>query len=401
MDPLVGAAIISGGIYAVNQLVNLFKGGSDRRKNIEGNKELMNYQYGLDQASLRESPNSTILGMKKAGLSPAAMSSGTGISAPSVSSQNVNTHTDPSILDPSAGAKFLEANNIEADTNLKNAQAAGIGIENSQLSQRLEADYQKVLSEINLNSEQTNLIKAKIDEVSANIIESTSRVDLNKEQIQYLQTKGLNETWDMLLKDKETDAVINELNTRANLNRFQSTDLLFKVYSGYWDSVVRSNNAQAYNYYQDGKLKLQVAIGQSIKNYIDENTKNEQITGIRGESKSKDAQGYVDTSTKEGKVSAENNRNQVYGSKTAIVVDYVLDKLGEFTNISGSFIQSIATAKDISNRRISAKANEMRGKAAQKNADTNFRSAVSKHNARTGKYRNNNVRPVNRRMGRR
>ena len=395
MDPLVGAAIISGGIYAVNQLVNLFKGSSDRRKNIEGNKELMDYQYGLDQASLRESPNSTILGMKKAGLSPAALSSGSGVSAPSVSSQNVNTHTDPVNLDPSAGAQFLQAQNVQADTNLKNAQASGINIENSQLSQRLEADYQKVLSEINLNSEQTNLVKAKIDEVSANIIESTSRTDLNKEQISYLQTKGLNETWDMLLKEKETEAVINELNTRANLNRFQATDLLFKVYSGYWDSVVGLNKAQSYNYYQDGKLKLQVAIGQSIKNFVDDQTKSDVIKGIRGENKSKAVQGSVDAATQKGKVAAENNRNDVYGSKTAIVIDYVLDKLGEFTGISSGFIQGLANAKNIPNQRINAKANEMRGQAAKKNADTNLRSAVSKHNARTGKY-NNPVRSVNR-----
>ena len=340
MAVTLGGLALAGGIAATASHINSFLADRYNEKNrvaqVAADKDLMKYQNDLNRQYLMDSPSMTVEGLRKAGLSPLS-AQGSFTQAGNSSIANVGTPTGevPKFnLDPMSLSQ-LEVNQSQKDVNdalakVYDADAAGKEIDNQTKADKNVAEIKAIYSGINLNDSQISEIQSNIDKINQDIIESASRVSLNQEQVNYLQTKGFNETWDMLIKNEKLQHEINLMVAQTNMSNAQAMDLVKKVASGYYESIVNSNNAGA------AASRSQVALNNALAGQASANT-----SYIKSQTFGQDLKNIYTSGTVDSAVKAANSGNDVDGSKFVRWTDKVTTWLG---TIGGTVAKGVNSA---------------------------------------------------------
>lgn len=342
MAVTLGGLALAGGIAAtashVNSMIANHYNDKNRQAQIAADKELMSYQNSLNRQYLYDSPSMTVEGLRKAGLSPlSAQGSFTQPGGSSIANVGTPTGSPKFNLDPMSISQ-LELNESQKNANdqlarVYGADAAGKEIDNQTKADKNIAEIKAIYSGINLNDSQITEIQSNIDKINQDIIESASRVSLNQEQVNFLQTKGFNETWDMLLKNEKLQHEINLMVAQTRMSNSQAMDLVKKVASGYWESVVNANNAGA------AASRSQVGLNYALAGQAYANT-----AYIKSQTFGQDLKNIYTSGTVDGAVKAANAGYDVDGSKFVRWTDKVTTWIGTIGGTIAKGVNSAAAA---------------------------------------------------------
>lgn len=339
----LGGLALAGGIAAtashVNSMITNHYNHKNRQAQISADKELMSYQNSLNRQYLLDSPSMTVEGLRKAGLSPLS-SQGSFTQAGNTSIANVGTPSGSAPkfeLDP-VSISQLDLNESQKNANdqlarVYAADASGKEIDNQTKADKNIAEIKAIYSGINLNDSQISEILSNIDKINQDIVESASRVSLNQEQVNYLQTKGFNETWDMLLKNEKLQHEINLMVAQTHMSNAQAMDLVKKVASGYYESLVNANNAGA------AASRSQVGLNVALAGQAGANT-----AYIKSQTFGQDLKNIYTSGTVDGAIKAANAGYDVDGSKFVRWTDKVTTWVGTIGGTIAKGVNSAAAA---------------------------------------------------------
>ena len=302
-------------------------------------KEMARINDLYQRRIIKDSPMLQKQGLEAAGLSPALVDN---ISSVTSSDANATPPTAkaapvPQLFNASdfAALRNADSQRIVAEAQAKNldADTEGKQIDNQTKGDLNIANLKKIYAGINLNDAQVSEIQSNISKINQDIVESASRVKLNDAQINYLQSKGFNETWDMLLKNEKLQYEINLMVAQTNMSNAQALDLVKKVASGYWESVVNSNNAGA------AASMSQVGLNNALAGQANANT-----SFIKSQTFGQDLKNIYTSGTVDGAVKAANAGNSVDGSKFVRWTDKVTTWLGTIGGTVANGVKAAAAA---------------------------------------------------------
>lgn len=336
-------AIIGAGVGLASSVASGLFGAHNtevaNEKSLENAVEMARVNDFYQRKIIRDSPRLQKEGLIAAGLSPALVDNISSVTSSDANAVAPTAKAAPVPQMPSASdvASLFNADSqrIVAEAQARNldADTAGKNIDNETKGERNIAELKKIYSGINLNDAQVTEIQSNIEKINQDIKESASRVKLNDEQVNYLQTKGFNETWDMLLKNEKLQYEINLMVAQTNMSNAQALDLVKKVASGYWESVVNANNAGAAASMSQVGLNNALA-GQAVAN-----------TGfIKSQTFGQDLKNIYTSGTVDSSVKVTNEKNAVDGSKFVRWTDKVSTWLGTITGTVSNAVNAAASA---------------------------------------------------------
>lgn len=252
-------------------------------------KEMMDYQYELNQQSLIDSQVNTVQGMQNAGLNPAMMYAGKGVSAPTVSqSQSGDSMLGMlefmmSIVRMPYEMKKLQAEtaNVNADTSLTE-QKTQTEVQVTRIT-AINADYQDVLNAKTV----ANLI-AQYDNIVADTDKKTADKDYVKTQID--AQEKLNQYIDERQRVEIDQIKANKDKLSAEEKKIKSE----KIYQDWYNGFVSKNGFLPSS---NDSLMLATYVASlfgitkgNVENFID-NLFEEVGAVLRGETKSERGKG--------------------------------------------------------------------------------------------------------------
>lgn len=199
-------------------------------------KELMDYQYSLNQQSLIDSQVNTVEGMNQAGLNPAMMYAGKGVSAPTVSqSQSGDSMLGMlelmmSIVRMPYEMKKLQAEtaNVNADTGLTE-QKTQTEIQVTRINS-INADYQDALNAKTI---------ANLTVQYENIVADTNKKTADKDYV--LTQKDAQEKMNQYIDERQR-AEINQI--KGNIDKMSADEKKAKAetaYQNWYNGFVNKN----------------------------------------------------------------------------------------------------------------------------------------------------------------
>ena len=226
--------------FANTALAHAFN-DTERQANVSAQKELASFNKDLNLQMLRESPKSTVEGLRDAGLSPLS-SQGNFTDVPSNGMPSTPQPSGAPQIDPLTESAIVK--NLADASNAK-ADAEGKEIDNNSKDEINRATIQNLYKDIGLKDAQIDEISAKVDWYNQSIEESISKIALNEQQVKRLSEQTELDVWNTLIKQDEIQAKIKELESQMHLNNAEATEIMHKIVSGYYTAQVDAFHASA------------------------------------------------------------------------------------------------------------------------------------------------------------
>ena len=167
MDPVIGAALIGGGVSLVNSIAGSHANANLNKTNRKWQEAMAALQYQRQRQLTQDTPKLQKQGLVDAGMSPAALSGFNG-PASSVASVPASPSSNPeyvpfdanTIINAFLASKQADVMDSEKEKNM--ADAAKTNKEANRYDELTDATLAKIHSETGVNNEEIQRIKANI-----------------------------------------------------------------------------------------------------------------------------------------------------------------------------------------------------------------------------------------------
>lgn len=358
---------------------------AERDANVSAQKDLAVFNKNLNMQMLRESPKTTVEGLRDAGLSPLS-SQGNFTDVPSNGVPSISQPSGAPQIDPLTESAIVK--NL-ADADNAKADAEGKEIDNNTKDEINRATLDNLYKDIGLKDSQIDEISAKVDWYNQSIQESVSKIALNEQQVKRLAEQTELDVWNTLIKQDEIQAKIKELESQMHLNNAEATEIMHKIAVGFYTAQVDAYHASAaasrsqvgLNQALAGKAKAEtgLAIAETGRAVAETGKINAETAVVKQQGIQETLKSIYMKKTNQGRINAENNANAVNGSKFTLWMDKGLNWASTATDVVGRGVAMYATGG--------------MSEAFKSNANSNARNATTNEerlNFEKSKYYNDN-----------
>ena len=230
--PLVGSALVAGGVSLANSLLQRRENNTARAYNSEEAQKARDYSTFL----LRNGTQIKAHAMREAGLNPAFENGSQLGSMPSTPSSPSSPNTIQP-FDPMALSNIMlqraQTDNLEADKDKKEQETIRQKIENEYLPALMKSQVNLNTSSYDLNIENCHLSKAQAQECAQNIAESEDRctkivgeLNIMRKQVDIMSHEERIKAVEAIFKADEMKAVIANYKASAHLSDTQANDIV-------------------------------------------------------------------------------------------------------------------------------------------------------------------------------